>query len=265
MQSITARILDALRGLPAIGFVNEKGLQARNERDARVRLLEQWLEAGMELGNHTYSHPSPNNIPVEAYEADVWKGEVVLRQLQPKAARLFFRHPFTHTGPDAAYKARLESFLSRNGYDIAPFTAENSDYVWALVYRRALARKDDEMAARVRKEHVEHLRTTLEFVEQVSVKMFQREIPQTLLIHANVLHADTLPQLLRMLRDRGYQVIPLRQALADPAYVTPDRFVGRFGPSWLTRWAVAMGLPDPMAMEPPLPDWVTQQYSLSNR
>lgn len=41
---------------PAIGFVNEWKLQVADERDARVTLLQAWLDAGLTLGNHTYSH-----------------------------------------------------------------------------------------------------------------------------------------------------------------------------------------------------------------
>jgi peptidoglycan/xylan/chitin deacetylase (PgdA/CDA1 family) len=61
-QRTTARMLGALQAhrAPAIGFVNEGKLQAPGERDARVALLQQWLDAGMTLGNHTYSHPDFN-------------------------------------------------------------------------------------------------------------------------------------------------------------------------------------------------------------
>jgi peptidoglycan/xylan/chitin deacetylase (PgdA/CDA1 family) len=265
MQSITTRTLEALQGVPTTAFVNESQLQVRGERDARVSLLEQWLAAGHDLGNHTYSHPSPNNVSIEAYEADVLKGEVILRSLQPNRKRFYFRHPYTHTGPAAAYKTRLESFLDRNGYDIAPFTIDNSDWAWALVHRRAVERKDQAMADRARKEYLEHLDGALAFAEQASLKMFQREIPQVLLIHANLLHAETMPDLLGVLRRRGYRIVPLANALSDPAYSTPDRFIGRFGPSWLQRWSVALGQENPMTKEPPLPGWLTEEFQRVSR
>ena len=267
MQSINARILAALRGVPAIGFVNEAGLNVRGERDARVRLLEQWLEAGLELGNHTYSHPDPNKLPLERYQDEIVQGEVVLRRLlqgRPNA-RLYFRHPFTHTGPTADYKAGIDRFLDSRSYTIAPFTVENSDWMWAFVYRKALERGDSKMAARVRKEYVETLEAALQFAEQVSLKMFQREIPQILLAHANLLNADVLPDLLALVRARGYTVVSLAKAMADGAYAAPDHYVGRFGPSWYARWAVALRVPDPMAQEPGLPAWVRDEYARLTR
>jgi peptidoglycan/xylan/chitin deacetylase (PgdA/CDA1 family) len=67
-----------LRGLkkhhPAIGFVNEVKLTQGN-REHQVANLTAWLNAGMDLGNHTYSHESPNEIGASAYTADIAKGE----------------------------------------------------------------------------------------------------------------------------------------------------------------------------------------------
>ena len=262
MQAITARITTALKGTPTIGFVNEIGLQVQGERDARVQLLQLWLDAGLTLGNHTYSHPDPNKIPLDQYTDDIARGEVVTRALvEGRGLKLrYFRHPYTHTGPTAEYKQGLEKFLTSRGYEIAPFTLENSDYIWALVHRRAVERKDLETAGRVRKEYVEHLGISLQAAEQISRKMFQREIPQILLMHASLLNSEVLPEMLRLFRDHGYKVIQLEAALQDPAYRTPDLFVGDFGPSWFERWGIALHIPHPSHAEPPLPDWILKAY-----
>lgn len=65
-QRATREILRVLTAhhAPAIGFVNEEKLQIRGEVDARIALLQQWLDAGMILGNHTYSHPDFNTLPI---------------------------------------------------------------------------------------------------------------------------------------------------------------------------------------------------------
>ena len=262
MQAITVRITTALKGTPAIGFVNEIGLQVPGERDARVRLLQQWLDAGLTLGNHTYSHVDPNTVPIERYTDEIVQGEVVTRRLlEAQGLKLrYFRHPFTHTGPTSAYRDGIQKFLDARGYEIAPFTLENSDYIWALVHRRAVERKDLETAARVRKEYLSHLGISLQAAEQISRKMFQREIPQILLMHASLLNSEVLAEMLQLFRDRGYKVIQLEAALQDPAYRTPDLFVDDFGPSWFERWGIAMHIPHPSHAEPPLPDWILKAY-----
>src|SRR5690606_37910567 len=78
MQRITDRLLDRLgaAGISAVGFVNE--VQLGDPPDsARVALLARWLDAGHELGNHTYAHSSFWDTPLEAFQADVVRGEAV--------------------------------------------------------------------------------------------------------------------------------------------------------------------------------------------
>ena len=39
--------------MPSIGFVNESKLYVRGEIDERTAILDEWLEKGHLLGNHT--------------------------------------------------------------------------------------------------------------------------------------------------------------------------------------------------------------------
>src|SRR5687767_10429324 len=57
-QRISAGLIASLRTekVPATIFVNERQLNVPGQRDARVAVLEQWLDAGFDLANHTYSH-----------------------------------------------------------------------------------------------------------------------------------------------------------------------------------------------------------------
>ena len=69
---------------------------------ARTALLEAWLDAGFDLGNHTYSHVSIDLVPFETYKADLINGEIVTRQAawMHEVSRLrYFRHPQLRTGP----------------------------------------------------------------------------------------------------------------------------------------------------------------------
>jgi hypothetical protein len=139
---------------------------------------------------------------------------------------------------------------------VAPFTIEAADYAFAAVYERALiageqARADETMAA-----YLAHQDNMVAFAEALAMDTFGRDIPQILLGHVNRLNADAMPELVRRLRARGYIFVTLDSAIDDEAYDTPDRFVGRFGPSWLHRWRVALGLPSRMAAEPDPPGWV---------
>jgi peptidoglycan/xylan/chitin deacetylase (PgdA/CDA1 family) len=66
----TATLLRVLRQhrAPAIGFVNEGQLDAGGERrSAREALLQEWIDAGMSLGNHTYAHRDFNTQTIEVF------------------------------------------------------------------------------------------------------------------------------------------------------------------------------------------------------
>ena len=260
LDDINRRLLATLRieRVPAVGFVNERGLDVPGEHEARVDILRRWVGPGLTLGNHTYAHKSINDTPLDAYQADVLKGEVATRRLLDASGQelVWFRHPYTHTGPTPAIKASLDAFLNEHGYDVAPFTIEAADYAFAAVYERALmagehARADETLAA-----YLAHQDTMVAFGEALAVDTFGRDIPHILLGHVNRLNADAMPELLRRLRVRGYIFVTLDSVMDDEAYDTPDRFVGRYGPSWLHRWRVALGKPSRMAAEPDPPAWV---------
>jgi peptidoglycan/xylan/chitin deacetylase (PgdA/CDA1 family) len=103
-----------------------------------------WLNAGLELGNHTYSHRDLNAIPLEQFETDVLRGEVVTRGLLKTRGRTlrYFRHPFLHVGADLQTRRAFEAFLARRGYTVAPVTVDSDEFVYAAVYASALRRGD---------------------------------------------------------------------------------------------------------------------------
>jgi peptidoglycan/xylan/chitin deacetylase (PgdA/CDA1 family) len=114
-REITTKLLNHITKarVPAIGFVNEGKLYANDVRDeAQIDLLRQWLDAGLELGNHTFSHMSLHDNSLEKYKADILKGEIVTREIS-KAKRKplrFFRHPYLWTGLSLEIKNDLNAF-----------------------------------------------------------------------------------------------------------------------------------------------------------
>ena len=55
-------------GVPVVGFVNEGKLEDRGQIDPqRLQMLRDWLDAGAELGNHSYGHSDLHAVGLEAY------------------------------------------------------------------------------------------------------------------------------------------------------------------------------------------------------
>ncbi len=267
----TRRLLDALAAhrVPAVGFVNEGKLDVEGEtpadRTARIAVLRLWVEAGLELGNHTYSHRSLNRIPLEDYQADLVRGEPVTRELLAvRGATLrYFRHPYLQVGLELPKRRAFEAWVTERGYTIAPVTVDNDDYVFAAVYADALRRGDRALAERAAAEYLTYMDGVFAFVEGVSRALTGREIPQTLLLHANSLNSDHFGALAGVLEQRGYRFATLEEVLKDPVYTMPDDYVGAWGISWLHHWELTAGRP--RTPSPDAPAGITAAYEALTR
>jgi peptidoglycan/xylan/chitin deacetylase (PgdA/CDA1 family) len=253
----------AAHNAPAVAFVNERKLEINGEVDARTALLEQWVKAGFVLGNHTYSHPDFNSVSVDQFQTEIVKGDAVSRRLMAsrRPYQLYFRHPQTHTGNTVDKKEAIERFLAARGYKIAPHTIETSDFVFNVGYVRSVKAKDQSMVDRLRAAYLEFALAATQFAEQITPQIFERDIPQTLLLHANDITADTLDALLQQLEARGYRFVTLDAAMADPAYVTRDTVVTTGGPTWLWRWMKSKGQNISFQRDPEPQPWVVALYN----
>ena len=261
-RAATAKILSTLKKhkVPAVGFVNEDKLEY--SREERIALLRQWVESGMMLGNHTYSHPDFNSLTVEQFEEEITKGEVVTRQLMRSRQpyQLYFRHPMTHTGDTKEKKEAIEKFLETRGYRVTPHTIENSDFIFNVPYAKAV-QNDEALAKRLRDEYLAYTIAATEFAEKISPEVFGHEIPQLLLLHANAITADSLDEMLKKFEARGYTFVTLDAVMADPAYQTKVTYVTKFGPTWLFRWMKSKGMDVDFGADPDPPKWVMDLYN----
>ncbi|MBS1855736.1 MAG: polysaccharide deacetylase family protein [Acidobacteria bacterium] len=261
VRDMTRKLLAPLRGIPVIGFVN--ACRASDLGEAALDgILRMWVASGADLGNHTCSHPDLNTTPLAEYTADLERGEpAVTRALGHRP--VYFRHPFLHAGPDAAKREGLSRYLAAHGYTVAPVTLDNSDWMFAAIYADALARKDAATAEKVRQGYVPYMESIFAFFEARGREVAGHDFPQILLIHASRLNADMIPDLLAMMRRRGYRFVSLGEALKDEAYRLPEDYTGKGGFSWIHRWSKTMGM-KPKG-EPDEPAWVTEAYGKLGR
>jgi peptidoglycan/xylan/chitin deacetylase (PgdA/CDA1 family) len=234
--------------IPVTGFVNEC-----NHSEEVRSLLGLWIAAGAELGNHTCSHPDLNKTAIADFESDIISGEAITTELLGHRPR-YFRYPFLHAGNKPEVKGAVQEFLTARGYRNAPVTLDNSDYMFAAYYAKMLASHNVSESERIRKTYIDYLESIFGFFERRSIEVTGHEIRQILLLHANQLNADALPDLLTMMRRRRYTIVSLPRALADAAYSLPESYVGTSGFSWIHRWSMAKGM-TPKG-EPDEPEWI---------
>ncbi len=241
--------------VPLTGFVNEC-----HHADEVRELLRLWIAAGADLGNHTCSHLDLSSTSPHDFEADIVRGEDITSSVLGRLPT-YFRYPYLHTGMSEPVKQTVEKFVRDRGYVMAPVTLDDDDYVFARVYADYLAKGSTQDASRTLAAYVKYMDSIFAFFEQWGVTVTGHDVKQILLIHASQLNADAMPQLLRMIEQRGYELISLWEALTDPAYQLPDKYVGPMGISWIHRWAMDKGIK--VQWEPEAPDWVTKAYKAS--
>jgi peptidoglycan/xylan/chitin deacetylase (PgdA/CDA1 family) len=278
-ERITAKLLAVLKDheVPALGLVNESKLEGEDGAvdPRRVGLLTRWLDAGHELGNHGHGHLDLHTVDPERWMADVLRGERVTRPLVEARAEpqdspfRFFRHPFLHTGRSVEIQERTEAFLREHGYTIAPVTIDNGEWIYGGAYADAWNRGDEEAMRRLGEDYVRYMLAVVEFYEgQTEAILLPEEaatFPHALLIHAYALNADWLDPLLDALEERGYEWIPLEEALEHPAYDRPAHgYTGPAGITWLHRWAITEGVDRAIFRgEPEVPEWVEAMRNAS--
>lgn len=240
--------------LPAIGFVNEGKLDDL-KRDHQIANLRRWVDAGMELGNHTYSHSSLNAVGAKPYIADIDRGELITKALLlSHGERLrFFRAPYLETGKTREIKGEVATWLTEHRYRMAPVTIDADDWEFAEPYDDAIARRDRRAQRDIKAEYLVYTARRVAWAQASAKILFGRKIAQIMLLHCTRLNADTLDYLAKLLRHAHLVPVTLDKAMQDPVYQEPDAFVEADGADWLTRWAAArhVNLPDAGNQDPP--------------
>lgn len=264
LQTMTSKILSGIHKhqIPVVGFVNESLLYVPRETDARIALLEAWSDAGVELGNHTFSHLGFKDASLNVYQDDFIRGETVTKMLMKQKGQKirYFRHPFLQMGRTRELEKSFESFIAERGYQIAPVTIDTMDWMFLTAYAGALTQRDSEMTKRVSGEYLKYAEIRFDFCERVAGDLFGHPINHILLLHANELNADNIDGLVSMIKRRGYEFIPLELALRDPVYQYPDEYQPTS--DWLSLWSFSKG----RKLSPPMPpEFIQKLYTDSQK
>ena len=223
------RSLQAAHAPPSYGFVNAKGLQ---QEPASVAVLEAWRAAQFPLGNHTFSHMDLSTNSAEAFEQDLIADESVLKKYMGGEDWHWLRFPFLDEGDDLAKHRALQAFLEEHGYRVAEVTLSFGDYAYSAPYARCVAKNDQRGLGQLKQSYLDGAAKSLEQGRAFSVELFGRDIKHVMLLHIGSIEAVMLPQLLELLKQRGFTLVTLAQAESDPAYSmhpdSPDHWNGTF-------------------------------------
>lgn len=258
----TGRLIAALdrHDAAAAIFAEGRRVEVDGEAQERLALLRQWHDAGHDIANHGFGHPSYNDTPIDAYLADVDRGWDIVERVAGADALRQFRAPYNHTGADDPAARALLAHLAAKDMRLTPFTVDHADWLFNAVYEDAVARSDAAQARRIAEAYLQQLDHAFDFAETLAQDTFGRAIPQVFLIHANRINADHLDAMLERLARRGYRFVRLDDAMRDPVYADDSAHVTRWGYSWLHRWRAELGLPNRLAEAPEPPAWINTAF-----
>jgi peptidoglycan/xylan/chitin deacetylase (PgdA/CDA1 family) len=213
-------VLKANRLEGTYGFVNADKL---GSRPGAPQALQIWLDAGMNIGNHTWSHMRLTSNTAEGFEQDIAQDEPALEQYGEVRDWRWFRYPYLEEGETVEKRRAVRAYLLGHGYRIAQVTLQFEDYAWNDAYCRCRVKQDEAAITWLRQSYLD---TAAEFIrrgreeEQI---VFGHEIPNVMLLHETPFTTLMLPDLLDMLRKQGFSFESLSQVENDPAYAEdPD-------------------------------------------
>jgi peptidoglycan/xylan/chitin deacetylase (PgdA/CDA1 family) len=192
-----------------------------NDPDAQ-QALRIWIDAGMNIGNHTWSHPSLTENTAEDYESEIARGEPALAQYAGARDWHWFRYPYLAEGETLEKRNAVRAWLSAHGYRVAQVTLSFDDYAWNDAYGRCLAQQDAAAIAWLRQSYLEGAAEYIQLGRRESAIVFHREgrheIPHVMLLHAMAFTTLMLPDLIELLRKEGFRFAQLPKVEQDPAY-----------------------------------------------
>jgi peptidoglycan/xylan/chitin deacetylase (PgdA/CDA1 family) len=202
------------------GFVNASKLQ--NDPDAQ-QALHVWVDGGMNIGSHTWSHISLTSNSAEAFEKDIALNEEALAAYAGGRDWHWFRYPFLWEGDTLDKRRAVRSYLREHGYRVAQVSLDFEDYAWNDAYARCAAKQDAAAIAWLKQSYLETATEYIRMGREEQQIAFGHEISNVILLHATAFTTLMLPDLVNLLRTQGFQFASLPDVEKDPAYaLDPD-------------------------------------------
>ena len=203
-----SKIVEAFKKyqVPATGFIIA-GAIGKNQ----WAFLEQFQQAGLMLGNHTYSHYNLNQMSAEKYIADIERADKILAPIlsTPK----YFRYPYLAEGNNKT-KQKVYDYLNEHHYVIAPVTIDSKDFNFNESVYKVPYHSREAYIQKMKPRYLAYIWKQTLLAERNAKGKNSKQI---LLIHANILNSYLLGDILEMYKKNGYKFISLTEALKSPA------------------------------------------------
>lgn len=213
-RSITKALVDG-KAPKVYGMINAKGV-ADDPADAEFYRI--WTEAGFPLGNHTFSHLDLHRAGIAEFQKEIEANEPYLQKWMGSGDWHWFRYPFLNEGHAPEKYHEIRTFLAAKGYRIAQVTISFADYLFNEPYVRCVAQKNTAGIEDLKAAYLEAAEQSLADSQARARLIWGRDIRHIMLLHVGAFETVMLPRLLELLDRKGFRLIPLNEAAADPVY-----------------------------------------------
>jgi len=232
---------------PAYGFVNATKLEGNPDAAEALRI---WA-ASEPVGSHTYSHLDLNANPAEAFEREIEQNEPALELLSPDRDWHWLRYPYLREGDTVEKRRAVRAYLAAHGYKIAQVTIDWEDYLWNSAYARCVVKNDTKSMAWLKSSYMDLASSYLDLGQQLAKLTFRHDIHHVLLLHLGAYTGTILPDVLELLREKGFTLVTLEEAQRDQAYNSDPDAGSKYGGTLLELWMEARGAKFPAVKEKP--------------
>jgi peptidoglycan/xylan/chitin deacetylase (PgdA/CDA1 family) len=190
-----------------------------NKSDAKGKhLLAQWNDAGHRIGNHTYSHLNygSKSVPFEKFKLEFLRTDSIIQHYSQYIR--MFRFPYLKEGDTAPKVEAFRDLLREHQYRNGCVTIDASDwYIDGRLLTRLRANPKANLDG-FRQFYLKHLYARAQYYEQLSFQLTGRHIHHTLLLHHNLVNALFLGDLVKMFKEKGWNIVDAEKAFEDPIF-----------------------------------------------
>jgi len=200
--------------LQAVLFVCGKSV---NDSTGR-QLIALWNNAGHLIANHSFSHLNLNNPKntLNVYVKDFLKGDSVICKYSNYVK--LYRFPYLKEGNTVDKRDGFRMILKKYLYKIGSVTIDASDWYIDSRLEKKLKESTNVDTNAYRKFYLQHILERAEFYEKLAYELTGRHIHHTLLLHHNLTTALFLNDLIKMFKEKGWEITGAGEAYKDEIF-----------------------------------------------
>jgi peptidoglycan/xylan/chitin deacetylase (PgdA/CDA1 family) len=189
------------KGVPAVGFVISSSIER-----GQWKLLEEFENYGLVIGNHTHTHAFLGQMSAEKYLNDVSKADKKLAPLMHQNAK-YFRYPYLYEASGAKHKI-VANGIANMGYQVVPVTIDSKDFRFNASFLTVPWRSRAHALPQFKARYINYIWQQTLIAEKADQKHgLPAGTPQVLLIHANLLNSLLLGDIIDFYRSHGYEFV----------------------------------------------------------